>query len=452
MAVTSEASAGSVLLPPESMDVVVAAPRWAHLIKRSATLDGSLPLRAARFCRPVMEGTEAGGQIVFSTGFTVSRRRGLSVNVADPTGESWQAGVDAMAAVVERGLLPRGGHWHRLFKEGPVVVQRTSLLVWTGMLIRPRPGVSLLVSRAFNRHARLVIKEYSITDDSEFSPLVIELDALQFGPAPAVVLGEVGCVTPLWTGFQLELRKLSEVPHIVDGYIAVHNPAYGQQRRLNQNSGNYVRHPTVRGAPAARLTGTVGSAWPEKHLKLKTFDRVLTKTGFRRKSTNVQFLEASAVLEFEAAWDGRFATQAQVSGPNTPRDQLHQWWKEKFGEGAHAFTPREPLYSFSRFGDALLNCRYPAFCETPAGWVSIVDGFDFEGAWGMRGVIETSWYGGIVGAWHFYEATRFHIRRKVPLMRSITVPQELLKAPIRMIDLAEAADESASNSGDKSLG
>ena len=56
-----------------AFEAICALPGFCRLTKRSATLDGSLPLRAAQHCSPVLEGNAAGFQVVLDNPMTLRR-------------------------------------------------------------------------------------------------------------------------------------------------------------------------------------------------------------------------------------------------------------------------------------------------------------------------------------------------------------------------------------------
>src|SRR3954462_8347996 len=58
-----------------AFEAVTLLPGFATLSKRSGELDGNLPVRAARYCGPVFEGSAAGFQIMLSQPMTVKRSK-----------------------------------------------------------------------------------------------------------------------------------------------------------------------------------------------------------------------------------------------------------------------------------------------------------------------------------------------------------------------------------------
>ena len=56
-----------------AFEVVTLLAGFTSLTKRSGELDGNLPVRAARYCGPVFEGSAAGFQITLAQPMTVAR-------------------------------------------------------------------------------------------------------------------------------------------------------------------------------------------------------------------------------------------------------------------------------------------------------------------------------------------------------------------------------------------
>src|SRR3569623_1300638 len=69
MSIATDAMTGS------AFERVTVLQGFTHLAKRSGELDGNLPVRAARYCGPVFEGSAAGFQIQVAQPMTVRRGR-----------------------------------------------------------------------------------------------------------------------------------------------------------------------------------------------------------------------------------------------------------------------------------------------------------------------------------------------------------------------------------------
>src|ERR1051325_3816500 len=124
---------------PESaevaFEVVTLLPGFTTLERRSGELDGNLPVRAARYCGPVFEGSAAGYQITLAQPMTLARAHGghTTCVMTDPTLKQVTEDVDdALEKAARRGLMARGKSWHRLFRGNALPRRAGRLLVWTG--------------------------------------------------------------------------------------------------------------------------------------------------------------------------------------------------------------------------------------------------------------------------------------------------------------------------------
>src|SRR4030095_3622600 len=173
------AEAEAPVIPGAAFEIVTLLPGFTSLHKRSGELDGNLPVRAARYCGPVFEGNAAGFQITLAQPMTVARTRRRNTECVMPTPTLQQVTLevnDALEKAVARGLLARGSFWHRLFQGNALPSRGRRLLVWTGHLISPPPGIWLLVGGAFNRRSRVTVVDHLVTDPERFVPLIIEID------------------------------------------------------------------------------------------------------------------------------------------------------------------------------------------------------------------------------------------------------------------------------------
>src|SRR3569832_2341492 len=113
MSIATDSMTGS------AFELVTVLQGFTHLAKRSGELDGNLPVRAARYCGPVFEGSAAGFQIQVAQPMTVrrGRKRKQAAAIKDlspPALEQVTARVnDALEAAVRDGLLSRDGYWRR---------------------------------------------------------------------------------------------------------------------------------------------------------------------------------------------------------------------------------------------------------------------------------------------------------------------------------------------------
>src|SRR5262249_54528856 len=111
--------------------------------KRSPTLDGSIPVRAAQGCKPFLDGNAAGLHLRLAGPAVLHRGRDSgAIQFTDELHDRFTADYDArVEQLVERGLLGRDGYWHRRLRQDFAWREDDTLFLWTGCLVRPAVGV-----------------------------------------------------------------------------------------------------------------------------------------------------------------------------------------------------------------------------------------------------------------------------------------------------------------------
>src|SRR5262249_54349085 len=137
----------------------------ASLVRRSPTLGGSVPVRVAQACVPLLEGNAWGHQVVLRDRIELRARLGR-----------WSAASGRVAArdrlVRASGPLllgdgtVRDGAWRARLERGCLVTGRT-ISLFTGLFARPRPGVRLRLSSTANRRAWSYAIDEAILDDPD---------------------------------------------------------------------------------------------------------------------------------------------------------------------------------------------------------------------------------------------------------------------------------------------
>lgn len=199
----------------------------ARLETRSPTLGGSIPLRAAQACVPLLEGNAYGLQVVFQDSI-VLRRGVLSTSI------DFGAKRDAFAAkhraalqtLVARGLLPQGSTWVDALRDGPVRVDHRARTarIFTGLLVKPATGLWLRLSSTANRRSiAFDVGEAIVPDATAFTPLVLDI-ALR--DDVVVLEGEVATLAPLLPGVTFERRSLVDEPGVGRRHLAFYNDEY----------------------------------------------------------------------------------------------------------------------------------------------------------------------------------------------------------------------------------
>src|SRR3569623_44464 len=255
------------------------------LAKRSGELDGNLPVRAARYCGPVFEGSAAGFQIQVAQPMTARRKRGresasVAWDLTPPALEQVTERVnDALELGVREGLLARHGYWHRLLRGDALPVRGNRAFVWTGHLIRPRAGLCLLVGGAFNRRSRVPVIDHVVTDCEAYVPLHIELDMRALGLEPTWIESELGCVTPLSPRARMSKERLRPGASELSQFAAYFSAAHFEPK-AKHSTATYVRHQRDhRVRAAARGDARLLFAGPDVH-GIGAFRRIIGRVGF----------------------------------------------------------------------------------------------------------------------------------------------------------------------------
>ncbi|WP_234023588.1 hypothetical protein [Sorangium cellulosum] len=454
-----------------------------RLTRRSGDLDGAVPLRVAKACVPLLEGNTFGHQITLAWPIEVQRRLG-SLR-AEPAGEHREALLRAHRAalprLVSQGFLAPDGAWHRALRGGLAWTCRTGLgrprlRLWTGLLVRPDPGIWLRVAGAANRRNVLIeVSEVYLADDGAFVPLVVELRVGDEAPGSLRLEGEIACLAPVRPDVRIEACALADAPEVGRAHAAFYDARYfaakkgevtRKYRRLVGGKAGEAKGSAGEGSARAGDVGegragegsadeentgegnagparvrlvVAGPAAPE----ITEVTEVTTAAGpdpvpWRGGARRLASLVVRNAVPFRATFDGHtlaVAPEAQRLAEGAAA--VERTFARVFGEDFIAanrgalwyltkyFTPHPP-------GEPHFFVKPWAFTRTPPGWSSLLDGVHGDGYDVMRGVVATDVF--------FATPAVFHVRRigapievpeGAPLLRVLPVPRDLLRAGFR---------------------
>ncbi|WP_437534555.1 hypothetical protein WME79_10305 [Sorangium sp. So ce726] len=444
-----------------------------RLTRRTGDLDGAVPLRVAKACVPLLEGNAFGLQITLARPIEVRRRLG-SLR-AEPAGEHREALARAHRAaltrLVSQGFLAPEGAWHRALRGGLAWTSRKGLgpprlRLWTGLLVRPDPGLWLRVAGAANRRNALIeVSEAYLADDGAFVPLVVELRVRDEAPQHLQLEGEIGCIAPVLPDVQIEACSLADAPEVGRAHAEFYDAKYfavkkGQvtrkYRRLvggtaggrnagagegsaGEGSAGEGSGGEASAGPARVRLVVAGPAAPE----IAEVTEVTTAAGpdpvpWRGGARRLASIVVRNAVPFRATFDGHTLAVA----PEAPRlaegaAAVERTFARTFGDDFIAanrgalwyltkyFTPHPP-------GEPHFFVKPWAFTRTPPGWSSLLDGVHGDGYDVMRGVVATDAF--------FATPAVFHVRRLgapievpegAPLLRIVPIPRDLLRAGFR---------------------
>lgn len=427
----------------------------ARLVKRDATLDGSVPLRVAQACVPLLEGNAFGHQIVFGRRLVVRARlgrRGLAKSLElEETDRAHRAAIPFLAA---HGFLRRGGAWHEQLEKSWWWAERGVLRVWTGLLVRPRPGTWLRVSSAGSRAILgLGVRTSWIGDhDGELVPLVVDIDAASDGTR---LEGEVATIAAVAPDTRVTIGDAASAPELIEAHVAFYDAKYfatkkgevtKKYRRIVVKDAN--ANANAKGAQSDRDGSETPARLHVVHLagpkpEIFRVDRVLgagsTATvavprGTHRLET-VRFLNA---VPFTAHFDGNTLAvepdrAALAKGARAVEAEL----ESVLGEGFAALHKGALLYLTKYFtphppGEPHFFVKPWSFTSTPHGWSSVIEGVRGPGWDVMRGVVWTDRFHATPAVFSLQAGHQVRIPAGAPLSDVVAIPRSLTEEGFTM--------------------
>jgi hypothetical protein len=408
-----------------AFEVVTLLPGFSSLAKRSGELDGNLPVRAARYCGPVFEGSAAGFQISLAQPMTVARdRRGrVTCNMTPPTLDLVTEQVnDALEAGIKAGLIARRGYWHRLLQGDSMPIQGNRLLVWTGHMIRPRSGLWLLIGGAFNRRSRVSVVDHVASDPDHFVPLVVEIDTRDVTSEPLWMEQELGCIVPLSPAVRMRKERLTAGAAELRQFGEFFSEEYFEIKGKHPTAA-YVRRQRDHRVPAtAECDARLLYVGPDVH-QIKEFQRHVTPNGFSRTPSSAGHLEFAVVRNIAPArwtWQGQTHTLFEV-GTKRHVPDLESLWTQTFGDTHPSGLEFLRGYMMGEHWDQPYVQFQPwVLAPTSLGWSTLVDGVHAAPAYdGMRAVIATDWFFALAMVYRIFGPASVRIPYRAPLLRAL---------------------------------
>jgi len=408
-----------------------------RFVKREGTLDGSVPLRVAQACVPLLEGNALGHQIVFGKRLVVRARlgrRGLEATPElDEVDRVHHAAIGYLAA---HGFLRRGGAWHTQLAKRWWWVERGVLRVWTGLLVRPRAGTWLRVTGAGSRSilGLGVRTAWIAAEDEELVPLVLDLDEVADGTR---LEGEVATIVPVVPDVGVAVITVADAPELVEAHASFYDAQYFATKKsdVTKKYRRTVATPRGRDAerapPAVMRVAHVAGPRPE----IARIDRVLGPSSTtpvpapRGAALAVaRFLNA---VPFTAHYDGNtLAVEPDGAALDSGARAIQRELARTFGSGFSAANEGSVLYLTKYFtphphGEPHFFVKPWAFTETPAGWSSIVEGAAGP-AWDvMRGVVWTDRFHATPAVFSLQLGRRVRVAAGAPLIDVVPFPRSL---------------------------
>lgn len=441
----------------ESCFEVLDALGLAKLTKRTPTLDGAVPLRVAQACNPLLEGNAFGFQITLTTTVLVTTSLGrLSAVIADEARREALAAShrSALARLVAQGFLEREGVWSRLLAQGLFQVERSGLRaarlrLWTGLLVRPSPGVWLRIAGAGNRRNLLFeVDEVAVADEGAFVPVILDLAIGAGTHGPVRLEGEIATLAPVAPDAEIDTLSLADAPEVGRAHAEFYDAAYFATKK-GEVTRKYRRRVAREEAPRAPGSARcqVVSAGPSEATISRT-PRLLTREGVRdaaEATSGVRYVVHRNLVPFEARFDGHSLTiDAAVRALAKAAAAVEATWTSALGP-TFVEEHRSALWYLTKYftqhppGEPHFFVKPCAFTRTAPGWSCLLEGVHGDGYDVMRGVVSTDVFFATPAVfWLHRIGGPIRVGAGEPLLHVMPIPRWMLHAGFQVAKWRDA--------------
>ena len=450
-----------------AFDVLDAGAGLVRLEKRSPTLDGGVPVRVARGCDPLLEGNAYGFQLALARPLVVRRPLGsLAVELAGPEADGCTAALRAAPArLAACGVVPAGGAWERRLARGFSWVERRParaagplLRLWTGLCVRPRPGVWLRLSSAANRRNHLVaVRETWFADDARWVPLVVDLSLAK---GALRLEGEIACLGALAPDARFAEVALSSALDVGRAHATFYDAAYFAKKK-GQITGKYRRLvaslglAAPRGEPAAASAAAANTAEivavGPRSWAVERAAHVLGPEAIEPRAcvgapggSGPEWLRIDNAIAFRFAFDGHtLGLEPDAAALERFAATIERTWRAAYGSQAVQEDWRALLYLTKYFtphppGEPHFFVKPAGLLRTPRGWSTLVEGVQTTDYDILRGVVATDAFFATPAVFAVARVgQRVEVPRGAPLARAFCLPRSLLRAGYRSEPLAD---------------
>jgi len=429
------------------------------LEKRSPTFGGSVPLRVAQACVPLLEGNSFGFQIALRKRIELRKRLGTwSVHSFEDEPALARAHRATTPMLTARGIVARGGTWDTRLERGILDVGASArratgspIALWTGLLVRPRAGVRVRLSSTANRRPVAFHVDEIIFDDAHaYCPLILPISPAD-GVDTLLLQGEIATLAALPAAATLAHVSLDEAPEVARAHLAFYDAQYFATKRSHHVSRKYKSHmahakhaPPAPSAspPHVRLVEAGPSAVSEARPRL-----VVNADGPRTEPYLPDRFLFRNTVAFSACFDGQTvtidfdrarltvhaetirATWARALGAaNLDAHQGALWYLTKY------FTPHPP-------GEPHFFVKPWSLLHTSAGCSMLLEGIHGRGYDVLRGVVRTDAFHAAPAVFQLWQpGFRIEVPEGAPLLSLLPVTRVLQQATFEKRGFPDAVD------------
>lgn len=419
-----------------SFELYDALGEFFSLQLRSATLDGSIPLRAAQHCIPYTEGNSAGLQLM-PPFLELKIKKNRKFEIATPNPPEPMFYEETLHWLRHNKIL--SDYWWGILENGIVWDQGDKAYIWTGYVIRPAENTWILNGGAYNRRAQVKTIDLVYADSQNFQPLFCALDVAEMKPGTYEIAAELGCLIGLQPGIEVKVAPVeestAEVKAVCDFFDDQYYeqkktmPATGKYRALKSSNNKPLHASSQNEAPEVLLVEMLDSPY-----QLDTFKNFVASSGIgpdRKLAETFKFIILKSAFSSKLDWDGTFWKEKMKPHPLTQK--LIEIWTKVGGAAGErfAYTLAECVW-LPAATESIFNVAPWALLKTPPGWSSVYDGIHFEGAEGLRGVVRTDQLHQVSGVYRLINGPTISIKKGSSLMRILPIPRNLLNPEYQM--------------------
>jgi hypothetical protein len=381
---------------------------FTTLAKRSQTLGGSVPLRVAQACVPLLEGNAHGHQLAISKRLELVRRLGR-----------WS--VARFEGGDELARLLRGGSPMLRGIPAPeaVVNGGRTIALFTGLYARTPAGTRLRISTAANRRSYAYeIEEIVIEATAAWTPIVLTIV-----PNPEVdriiLDGEVATIAMLPSRVTIARRSMAEGADIVKAHVGFYEAEYFATKQAGEVARKYRDE-------LRRASET--SCERRDDVEVTVVDSGPIVVEVARHSLIIK-----NAVAFEAIFDGsNLAIEPD-------RDQLSEYAEGVRAEWRDTVShPGALLYLTKYFtphprGEPHFFTKPCVLVKTSPGASTVIEGRNGSGYDIMRGVVRTDTFHATPSVFHLWQpGRRIEVPRGEVLAELFPAPRHLLDATFEL--------------------
>lgn len=380
----AEAAAAEPLRPP--IQIVDVLGNFVVLEARSATLDGSLPLRAAQACTPLLEGNAVGRELVLAHRIELSRSlRGVKIERFDH-----RAKVEARARAVVPMLGPLGlaDAFVSRFTQSPLRTERRRIELFCGLLVTAPRGLRLRIGSTSNRRPRaFLVEEQIIAHEDGPTPIVLSMKLEDLGEG-VVLEGEIATIVPLIDRLEARYQPLSSALDAARSHVRFYDERYFESKKRGATR---KYRDLVREQP--KVSDTEPAAKPAAEPRVVD----VVECGPRQVEIASDRLRMRAGVPFTFFYDGStVSVHVAEASLESMAAAIREAWAPVLSEAlANEAVFRGALLYLTKYvtphprGEPHFFVKPPALVVTPPGWSTLIEGRKSLAFDVLRGVVRT---------------------------------------------------------------